>query len=244
MFISHARVLYDTLLRCQLSRHGNRYLILAKRHLTTAIGKMKRKADNSLTAPKAKRVREPLPEYCDVAPQRDEHGSVVWPASVGALESARSFLRDWYGWKNISYHHVCADSIDPSATSNSKTLIVPDKDADGLDAGVIVHRTLTAMGLPPSLIDVHLLSKGSNIHDEMEREAMLAKEPKYIIIVDHGSRKGPPVVDSAETKALIIDHHLSDEFPQNATVQYFLTLGSHAFRLMGDRSFLLAIIHQ
>lgn len=110
------------------------------------------------------------------------------------------------------------DPVEPSATSNAKTLIVPDKDADGLDAGVIVHRTLTALGLSRSLIDVYLLSKGSNIHDETEREAMLAKGPKYIIVVDHGSRKGPPVVDSVDTKALIIDHHLSDEFPQDAMV--------------------------
>ena len=65
---------------------------------------------------------------------------------------------------------------------------------------------------------MHLLRKGSNIHDEIEREAMLATEPKFIIVVDHGSRKGPPVVESAEVRALIIDHHLSDEFPQDATV--------------------------
>ena len=96
---------------------------------------------------------------------------------------------------------------------------MPDKDADGLDAGVIVHRTLTALGLPRSLIEVHLLQKGSNVHDGTEREAMLAKEPKYIIVVDHGSRQGPPVVDSAEVRALIIDHHLSDEFPRDATVE-------------------------
>ena len=96
---------------------------------------------------------------------------------------------------------------------------MPDKDADGLDAGVIVHRTLMALGLPHSLIDVHLTSKGSNIHDETEREAMLAKEPEYIIVVDHGSRKGPPVVESAAVRSLIIDHHQSDEFPQDTTVE-------------------------
>ena len=48
---------------------------------------------------------------------------------------------------------------------------------------------------------------------------MLVKDPKYIIIVDQGSRAAPPVVDSPDTKALIIDHHLSDEFPENATVR-------------------------
>ena len=83
---------------------------------------------------------------------------------------------------------------------------------------MIVHRTLASLGLSRSLIDVHLVGKGSNIHDEVEREAMLAKRAKYIIVVDHGSRKAPPVVDSKDTKALIIDHHLSDEFPQNAMV--------------------------
>ena len=69
------------------------------------------------------------------------------------------------------------------------------------------------------LIDVHLVSKGSSIHDEAERLAMQGKNPKYIIVVDQGSRSGPPVVDSIETKSLIIDHHLSDEFPKNAMVQ-------------------------
>lgn len=105
-----------------------------------------------------------------------------------------------------------------SAASQGKTLIVPDKDADGLDSGVILYKTLVALGLSPHLIDVHLISKNSNVHDEDERTAMQAKSPKYIIVVDQGSRSAPPVVDSADTKALIIDHHLSDEFPKNATV--------------------------
>jgi len=50
--------------------------------------------------------------------------------------------------------------------------------------------------------------------------------PKYIIVVDQGSRGGPPVIDSEDTKCMIIDHHLSDEFPKkkkqkkkNATVK-------------------------
>lgn len=51
---------------------------------------------------------------------------------------------------------------------------------------------------------------------------MLAKDPKYIIVVDQGSRAAPPVVDSLNTKSLIIDHHLSDEFPENATVSCLL----------------------
>ena len=105
-----------------------------------------------------------------------------------------------------------------SAASNQKTLIVPDKDADGLDAGVIVLRTLQILGLVRELIDVHLLHKHSSVHDESERRAMQDKDPKYIIVVDQGSREAPPIVDSPTTKCMVIDHHLSDKFPQNATV--------------------------
>ncbi|KAL8955912.1 MAG: hypothetical protein Q9183_006485 [Haloplaca sp. 2 TL-2023] len=105
-----------------------------------------------------------------------------------------------------------------SATSQQKVLIVPDKDADGLDSGVIINRTLTALGAAPSSIDVHLVAKGRSIHDEEEREAMKAKGPRFIIVVDQGSRSGPPVVESLDVKSLIIDHHLSDEFPERATV--------------------------
>lgn len=108
-----------------------------------------------------------------------------------------------------------------SAHSSGKTLIVPDKDADGLDAGVILYRTLQALGKATSAIEVHLLPKGASIHDQSERESMLAKGPSSIIVVDQGSRLGPPVVDSAEVKCLIIDHHLSDEFPEGAMVGDF-----------------------
>lgn len=109
-----------------------------------------------------------------------------------------------------------------SATSRSKVLIVPDKDADGLDAGVIIHRTLTALGAEASSIHVHLVSKGNSVHDEQEREAMKAQDPKYIIIVDQGSRPAPSVVDTPGVKCLIIDHHLSDEFPRDAMVRLML----------------------
>ena len=47
---------------------------------------------------------------------------------------------------------------------------------------------------------------------------MQAKNPKYVIVVDQGSRAAPPIVDSPIVKSLIIDHHLSDDFPKNAIV--------------------------
>ena len=107
-----------------------------------------------------------------------------------------------------------------SALSQQRTLIVPDKDADGLSAGVIIHRTLVILGLDPSLISVHLVQKGSNVHEEFERKAMAETCPKYVIVVDQGSRGGPPVIESEDAKCIIIDHHLSDEFPNDAVVSY------------------------
>ncbi|MCJ1291383.1 hypothetical protein MMC34_002926 [Xylographa carneopallida] len=160
---------------------------------------MKRKATDSSAASKSKHPKEAIPDYCDVEPRRDEREGIIWPAPEKAVDAAREFLRK-------------------CASAQQKTLIVPDKDADGLDAGVIIHRTLTALGLTPSLIDVHLVKKGTNIHDEEERASMQAKDPKFVIVVDQGSRSGPPVVDDQDAQSLIIDHHLSDEFPKDATV--------------------------
>ena len=105
-----------------------------------------------------------------------------------------------------------------SASSRKNTLIVPDKDADGLSSGVIVYRTLTALGLDPSLIGAHLVQKGHTVHSELERTSMAAKKPGYIIVLDQGSISAPPLVDEPETKSLILDHHLSDVFPERSQV--------------------------
>lgn len=94
---------------------------------------------------------------------------------------------------------------------------MPDKDADGLSSGSILHRTLVLLGLDPALISAHLLQKGCNIHDESERDAMTKYDAKYIFVLDQGSRRSPPVVDSPH-KAIVIDHHWAqdDDFPQGA----------------------------
>lgn len=160
---------------------------------------MKRKATDSGAGTQSKRPKEPLADYCDVETRTNDAGEIIWPASMEAIEAARKFLKE-------------------CASSHAKTIIVPDKDADGLDAGVIIYRTLTALGLEPDLIEVHLIAKNTNVHDESERQAMGAKNPKFIIVVDQGSRGAPPVVDSLDVQTLIIDHHLSDDFPENATV--------------------------
>ena len=47
---------------------------------------------------------------------------------------------------------------------------------------------------------------------------MAAKKPGYIIVLDQGSISAPPLVDKPETKTLILDHHLSDVFPERSQV--------------------------
>jgi len=165
-------------------------------HREVQIRGMKRAANGK---PKAVKPRHQVPDYTDSEPQRDEHGNPIWPAPAEAIEKARVFLKQ-------------------CATSNEKVLLVPDKDADGLSSGVIVYRTLTALGLNKDKIDVYLHKRGANIHHEEERQEMTAKEPSWVIVLDQGSIKAPSIVDRATAHTLILDHHLSDFFPDNASV--------------------------
>lgn len=62
------------------------------RHLS---GDMKRKATDLSIQSKAKRPREPEADYCDVIPQKDGYGNVIWPASEIAMDRAREFITEW-----------------------------------------------------------------------------------------------------------------------------------------------------
>ncbi|KAI0484843.1 DHH family protein [Xylariaceae sp. FL0804] len=160
---------------------------------------MKRSASSTAKSPsKAKKPRPEVPEYHSTPSVRDESGDIIWPAPKDQIENARDFIRQ-------------------CAAAKKKTLIVPDKDADGLTSGSILQRTLVLLGLPPELISAHLLQKGTSIHDESERAAMGLHEPAYVFVLDQGSRKSPPVID-APHQALVIDHHwaLDDDFPEAA----------------------------
>ncbi|GAW10804.1 hypothetical protein ANO14919_001390 [Xylariales sp. No.14919] len=160
---------------------------------------MKRSASSvSKTTSKPKQQRPQLPEYHLTPSLRDESGEVIWPAPRDQIERARSFIRE-------------------CVTSNKRTLIVPDKDADGLTSGAILKKTLILLGLDPGLISAHLVQKGNNIHDESERNAMAAHDPAFIFVVDQGASKSPPVID-APHRALVIDHHLAldDDFPEGS----------------------------
>ncbi|EJD07456.1 DHH phosphoesterase [Fomitiporia mediterranea MF3/22] len=103
------------------------------------------------------------------------------------------------------------------------TLLVPDKDADGLSSGKIMHHTLTSLGLPKDCIRVHMLAKSASVFQDSEREKMEGYGATRIIVMDQGSRGGPSLVspvtpDGKYVSTLIIDHHESDEFPEGSLV--------------------------
>lgn len=124
-----------------------------------------------------------------------------WPAPASRMQEAADFLR------------ACAAS-----SRSDRILLVPDKDADGLSSGVIMYRTLVqALGIDPSRIDIHLMTKGSNLSAESQRDSMSKYGAKWIIVLDQGSRNGPPLVPGAENgwkyehveavRTMVVDHH-------------------------------------
>jgi single-stranded DNA-specific DHH superfamily exonuclease len=110
-----------------------------------------------------------------------------------------------------------------SASQSTRTLLVPDKDADGLSGTLIIYRTLLALGHAAETISVHFVEKGSNPHREEERLKLGAHGAQYAIVVDQGSRPGPSLVPGAKT--LLVDHHFSDEFPNDTVVRFITKFG-------------------
>ncbi|CAO2648509.1 Nn.00g077760.m01.CDS01 [Neocucurbitaria sp. VM-36] len=157
---------------------------------------LKRKAEKSISPPKMKKIKVAMPEYHLTPSRQDESGKIIWPARGKQIDRARELIKE------------CAEAQKP-------TLILPDKDADGLSSGAILHHTLTSLGLTPELISVYFPPKGSNVHDE--RDAISIKEPSYIFVLDQGSRKSPPLTGAPHT-CLVIDHHYAEEggFPEGA----------------------------
>ncbi|KAF3766880.1 DHH phosphoesterase [Cryphonectria parasitica EP155] len=159
---------------------------------------MKRNAATRSGESKSKKRRVELPEYHATPSLRTDSGEIIWPAPQDQIDTAQDFIRE-------------------CVSAGQKTLIVPDKDADGLASGAVLQKTLVLLGLDAKLIVAHLLQKGNNVHDETERAAMRAHKPAYIFVLDQGSRKSPAVIDSPH-QALVIDHHhaLEDEFPEGS----------------------------
>ncbi|KAL5414917.1 hypothetical protein PMIN04_008790 [Paraphaeosphaeria minitans] len=158
----------------------------------------KRKAENQASPAKAKKSKVQIPEYHLTPSRRDEDGEIVWPAPKTQIERAREIIKE------------CASAQKP-------TLILPDKDADGLSSGAILYHTLTSVGLPSDLISVYFPPKGSDVHDESTRSTVTEISPTYIFVLDQGSRRTGPLYDKLHT-CLVIDHHFAEEggYPQGA----------------------------
>ncbi|EME49427.1 hypothetical protein DOTSEDRAFT_163787 [Dothistroma septosporum NZE10] len=148
--------------------------------------------------PAAKKAKVEVLDYHLTPSVRDEDGKIQWPAPKVDVDRAREIIVK------------CANDRKP-------TVIVPDKDADGLSAGAILRHTLLLLELPKDLVHVHLLSKGNTVHSDDERAKIAELEPSYIFVVDQGSRAAPPLIAS-EHVGLIIDHHFAadKDFPRNS----------------------------
>lgn len=92
-------------------------------------------------------------------------------------------------------------------------------------AGYVLHKTLELLGLPPSNIFVHVLSKGTNVHSSSEIDTVekLVEEHdiERVVVLDQGSRPGPVVRNLKDGlgAVLVIDHHQSDEVSEPAVAQ-------------------------
>ena len=79
-------------------------------------------------------------------------------------------------------------------------------------AGATLHHTLTALGVTD--VDTWFVPKGANIHTTDATEALSAFKADALIVLDQGSRGGPPILPGVPT--LILDHHQSTVFPDEA----------------------------
>ncbi|KAH9916583.1 DHH phosphoesterase [Epithele typhae] len=122
-----------------------------------------------------------------------------WPAPGVQMDNARVFLTE-------------------CARSRARTLLLPDKDADGLCSALIVHHTLIQLGAAPASLAVHFPAKGSNIHAAASRAAIAASRARFVIATDQGSRGGPAIAPDPAVRTLVLDHHWSEGFPDGAVV--------------------------
>ncbi len=121
----------------------------------------------------------------------------LWPAPVEAIEDARLFLREQQG---------------------RRVLVAPHTDVDGLTSGVLALRALEAVGARPL---ARLPGKGEHAHSPAFQERLRAGFHDALVVLDMGSR-GASIVPEMPT--LVVDHHLSEDFPPGARV---LTANGH-----------------
>ncbi|GAA5940118.1 hypothetical protein JCM3775_007268 [Rhodotorula graminis] len=144
----------------------------------------------------------------DAASIRDcaGHGEWIdWPAPTSQMDAAQDWIRECVEGKH-------------------RVVICPDKDADGLSSAVVLSIALRALSHPPSLVEIYHLPRALNIHAPAAQSDILATfassgGPTRCIVLDQGSRPGPPLLPlDSGCETLILDHHLCDVFPEGAQV--------------------------
>jgi hypothetical protein len=143
----------------------------------------------SASSPSPKKVRSAaIPAVYHLTPSKtNADGQKVWPAPIDQISRARELIQE-------------------CAATNKRTILVPDKDADGLTSGAILQRTLLELGLDKDNISVYFVNKGSHVGGDIEREDITKLEPAFIFVLDQGSGTAPPLANLPH-KGLIIDHH-------------------------------------
>ncbi|QGI70126.1 hypothetical protein CEK27_002455 [Fusarium fujikuroi] len=128
----------------------------------------------------------PEQDYHKAEPRRDQDGNVIWPAPKSQIEKAKDFLRE-------------------CAAAGKQTLIVPDKDADGLAAGAIIRKTLILLGLDSKLISLmEIRAVVDSPHRALVIDHHLAEDddhPEGAILVT--ANKYPPIATSSLLTYLI-----------------------------------------
>lgn len=84
-----------------------------------------------------------------------------------------------------------------------------------------MYRTLTLLGLPPTKISIHHLAKCASIFSSTERAAIDSHDCTRIIVLDQGSQGGVSLANKTnqigqEVKLMVLDHHYSKVFPDDA----------------------------
>lgn len=130
-----------------------------------------------------------------------------WPAPAKDMRAATAFIQRLLP----SADQALASSSKDAAIMLSKQhplVLLPDKDADGLCSTMVLHRTLLHLGVDAEHIHIHHLQKANHAASSAETDVIKALSPAAVILLDQGSRPGPPLLGNGDdTPVLVIDHH-------------------------------------
>lgn len=140
-------------------------------------------------------------------------GEHWWPAPAKDMQEATAFLRRLIP---VQLDTEISTSSSPSSSKDSAIslstdhplVLLPDKDADGLCSTLILHRTLIHLGVNADHIHIHHVQKANHAASGLEASIIRALRPAAVILLDQGSRPGPPLLGHGDTTpVLVIDHH-------------------------------------